>query len=325
MFASFIRDRGAQLRDQLSALQVRRPLVPLGVAALITALAVVSALRLRVMTGFEALLPESRASVQELKRVAARTSGVSTLFVMLQAGDQTPTSALRQLADALVPRAREARATLGWPRRVRIHEAARFLGPRAGLFLSKAKLESLSQDVEAHHARAVGEASGLLVSIDDAPKPAPLDVAGLRASLAIEGVDPARYPDGYYQSSDGRLVIVLVRSKVPGGDFDRGAKAIARIREVVDRLSPSWFDPQIRVAYSGDLATAVTEYQAINRDLTDVGLVGCLLIAAVVLLYYLRLRTVLCLVASIGVGVAWTFGATEVIVGSLNIAAGFLF
>ncbi|MHB8879255.1 MAG: efflux RND transporter permease subunit, partial [Myxococcaceae bacterium] len=116
-----------------------------------------------------------------------------------------------------------------------------------------------------------------------------------------------------------------VRSKVHGSDFDRGAEALSRIRAVVDRVNPAGFDPGIRVGYSGDLQTAVSEYQAVNEDLTDVGLLGCLLIGGVVLLYYLRLRTVVIMLLTIGVGVAWTFGATELAVGHLNVATGFLF
>jgi len=45
------------------------------------ALSVVLAVRLKLLTGFDALLPDSRPSVLELHRVEKRTSSVSTLFV----------------------------------------------------------------------------------------------------------------------------------------------------------------------------------------------------------------------------------------------------
>ena len=60
-----------QRKSTLSTLQVRHPATLLIVAGLLTLLAVGYALRLRVLTGFESLLPESRPSVQELKRVAS--------------------------------------------------------------------------------------------------------------------------------------------------------------------------------------------------------------------------------------------------------------
>ncbi len=316
----------SKLGERLSGLQVRRPGVPLVVAGLITAVALAYAAKLRVQTGFESLLPESRASVQELRRVAALTSGVSTLFVVLEAGERTPVSALRATADALVPELKKLGPPWVGEAESGVHEAVRFLGPRAGLFLSKDRLEALRDDVEARYSRAVGEATGLFVNLDDEPaKAEPLDFASLRDRLRIEDADPDQYPDGYYQSRDGKTLVVLVRSKIHGSDFDRGAEAIRLVREVVERVNPARFDPGITVGYSGDLATAVSEYQAINRDLTDVGLLGAALITAVVLLYYLRLRTVAVMLVTIGVGVAWTFGATMLTVGRLNIATGFLF
>ena len=86
----------------LARMQVRHPLAVLGCMGAITVVAVWLAFGLEVRTGFESLLPDDRPSVQELKRVAARTAGVSTLFVVLQGGQGTPVSALRKAADELV-------------------------------------------------------------------------------------------------------------------------------------------------------------------------------------------------------------------------------
>jgi uncharacterized membrane protein YdfJ with MMPL/SSD domain len=45
----------------------------------------------------------------------------------------------------------------------------------------------------------------------------------------------------------------------------------------------------------------------------------------VVFLYYLRIRTLIAMLITIGVGVAWTFGVTQLAIGHLNMATGFLF
>lgn len=294
------------------------------VAGAITVIALYCAGKLRVETGFEALLPESRASVHELKRVAALTAGVSTAFVVLEGGPATPVSALRAAGDALVPELEKLGPPWVGHAESGVHEAALFLGPRAGMYLSLPRLEKLHADVESRYARGVGAATGLFVDLDDEPTN-PADINSLRDSLRIDGADPDRYPDGYYQSRDGHTLIVLVRSKIQSGDFDRGAEALRRMAEVVARVNPARFDPAIRTGFAGDLKTSVAEYQAVNRDLTDVGILGALLIFAIVFLYYLRLRTVAMMVVTIGVGVAWTFGVTYLTVGHLNVATGFLF
>ncbi len=316
--------------EWLTALQLRRPLVPLVIAALVTVLALVSALRLTLQTGFESLLPESRASVKELKRVAALTNGVSTVFIVLEGGEHTPVSALRAAVDALVPELERLGSPWVGHAETGVHDAVRFLSPRAGLFLSTEKLQSLRDDIETKYAKAIGEASGLLVDLDDGAAdggtpPATLDMNELRARLRIEGADPDRYPDGYYQSKDGHTLVVLVRSQVNGADFSNASQVMQKVREVVARVNPAHFDAGIRVGSAGDLESAVAEYIAINQDLTDVGIVGALMIAAVVLLYYMRFRMVALMLLTIGVGVSWSFGLTELLVGHLNIATGFLF
>src|SRR5262249_32753221 len=88
---------------------------------------------------------------------------------------------------------------------------------------------------------------------------------------------------------------------------------------------PKSFDPSIKYGLTGDLAIGIAEYRAINEDLTDVGIAGAIFILSVVLLYYLRLRTVFAMILTIGVGLAWTFGVTQLALGHLNLATGFLF
>lgn len=317
--------------DWLTSWQVRKPWLFIATALALTAVSTVLALRLRLMTGFESLLPESRASVKELKRVTALTTGVSTVFVVLEGDEKTPVTALRAAADALVPELEKIGPPWVGHAETGVHEGIRYLSPRAGLFLSQEKLEALKADVDTRYAQAVGEASGLLVNLDDdealdgGADTKTIDFGTLRESLRIEGADPDRYPDGYYQSQDGRSVIVLVRSKVPNGDFDQGSEVLRRIRAVVSGMNLTRFDPAMTVGYAGDLETGVTEFEAINRDLTDVGIAGGLMIAGVVLFYYLRARMVVLLLVTIGIGVSWTFGMTQLTIGRLNIATGFLF
>jgi len=313
----------APLLDRLAALQVQRPLVPLVVAAVLAAISAVLALRLTVATGFEALLPERRSSVQELDRVAKRTNGVSSLFVVLEGGPGTAPEALRRAGDALVPEI--ARIGPPWVGSAEdgLHEAHRFLLPRAGLYADKGELERLRDDVGARYAYEVEEAMG--TRLDDGDPPPPIGVERARSLFRGAEAEAARYPDGYYQSRDGEVLVVAVRSKVLGTDLARGLEAIRRVREAVERVGLARFDPEIRYGLTGDLVSGNAEYAAIHRDLTEVGVVGSALIAAVVFVFYLRLRTLLAMLGAIGVGVAWTFGVTELAVGRLNMATGFLF
>jgi uncharacterized protein len=311
-----------ELAYRLADLQVRQPWIPLSIAGLLTVVALLFAAKLRVLTGFESLLPENRPSVIELNRVAAKTAGVSTLFILLQGGPSTPTPALRKAADALVPEI----AKLGppWVGSVEdgVHEALHYLAPRAALLVDKPKLEKIRDQVEDRYKYEVSKAAGFIV--DDDPPP-PIDVKKIRAEIGFDEERERQFPDGYYQSQDGKIVIVAVRSKVLGSDFKNGTEALRRIREVVDRVNPASFDPGIKYGFAGDLQTGISEYTSINNDLTEVGYFGAVMITGVVFLYYLRFRTLFAMLITVGVGVAWTFGFTQIAIGHLNLATGFLF
>src|SRR5262249_3355654 len=137
--------------------------------------------------------------------------------------------------------------------------------------------------------------------------------------------DEKRFPDGYYQSEDGKKLVVAIRSGVLASDLSKGQECVERVRAAVEKVDPKKFDPSVKWGITGDLAIGIAEYKAINKDLTDVGIAGAFLILGVVLLYYLRIRTLIAMMLTIGIGLSWTFGFTEIALGHLNLATGFLF
>lgn len=317
----------------MTELQIVRPRFVLAIALVMTMASLVLALRLRIQPGFEALLPSSRPSVQELERVKARTAGISTVFVVLEGGE---TAALRKAADAVVDEARK----LGHPwvgaAESGPHDALEFLHPRAGLFAESSKLQGLLDDWD----EEVGKATGASLDVDDDDDGETTDAAATQAirgkfnAAALKkrfGVDDESrsklpsFPDGYYQSEDGTVVVVAIRSGILGTDFEGGREALTRIRGAIDAAQLARFHPDLHYGMSGDLVTAIAEFKAINDDLTEVGLIGTLMIVGVVFLYFLRLRMLVAMVLTISIGVSLTFGATQLLIGQLNLATGFLF
>lgn len=306
---------------RLLAFQVQRPYLVLFVVALVTVASVLLALRLEVRTGFESLLPENRKSVQELDRVAARTAGVSTIFVVLEGDD---TAAMRKAADALVPPLKAIGPPLVGAVEDGVHDAVAFMGPRAGLFADRKALEKLRADVDARFEYEVAKATGADLGLDD-EKPPEINAQTIQEQLGLKDEDTKRFPDGYYQSQDGKTLIVAIRAGVLGSDFEKANEALRRVREVVEKVDPKSYHPSIRYGLTGDLVIGLSEYKAINEDLTEVGVTGTVLLVLVVLLYYLRFRTLIAMTLTISIGVAWTFGLTELVIGHLTMATGFLF
>jgi predicted exporter len=311
-----------QLIERLSDLQIRRPWAPLLLGAAITCVLGFCALHLELRTRYDALLPDSQPSVKELRRVEARTASAQTVLILLEGPDR---AALRAMGDAVVVRL----LTLG-PDIVSSAEdgtqATRaFLSPRAGLFLKKEELEQLRKDVWARWDYEVAKESDELLE-DDGP---PVTVEQIEKRIRgnhggdKEGADD--HHDGYYESKDGTGLVVVAHSPIPGGDLDKTGPALARIQAAVAEAKSSRPEfAAVRAGYAGDMATGFIEYDSIRRDLLNVGATGIGLILLAVLLYFMRVRALLVMGITIGVGLIWTLGITQLVIGHLNIATGFL-
>ncbi len=310
-----------KLIDSLSELQIRRPWVPLLGVALVTCVLGLLASRLELRTRYDALLPDSQPSVQELHRVEARTASAQTLLILLEAHDpavlramgNTVAAKLTQLGTDIVSSAEDGT------------QAARaFLTPRAGLFLSVPELEQLREDVFARWDYEVAKEAGEL--LDDSGPPITIEQIEKRFKKKADAAGAAEdHSDGYYARKDGTGLVVVVRSPIAGGDLAKTGPALEKMEAVVAAVKAS--DPsyaQVRVGYAGDMATGFIEYDRIRNDLLGVGAKGIALVLSAVLLYFMRLRALAVMGITIAVGLIWTLGFTEIFIGHLNVATGFL-
>ncbi|MGD0674169.1 MAG: MMPL family transporter [Polyangiaceae bacterium] len=309
----------SSLFGPLARWQVRRPGWLLVAGAALSLVGAALATRLELRTRFDQLLPDHEPSVVELRRLAERTGGQSNVFVVLEGLD---TTALRALGDALVPRLVSIGPPFVASAEDGVHASRAFLEPRAGLFASLTDLQKLRDDLEARWQWEVGEATDS--NLDDDPPPA-ITAAEIKKRFGLDGQDDLRFPDGYYQSKDGRALVVVARASVQPGDLQNARLALARIRATVHDVRAERGDTAIRTGFAGDLVTGLSEYGAVRADLLDVGILGVGLVLAVVLLFFMRLRALVALGLTIAAGLAWTFGATFLAIGHLNVATGFLF
>jgi predicted RND superfamily exporter protein len=297
--------------------QVQRPWQAIALCAVAAALGVVLAARLELRTRFDQLLPESQPSVVELRRLADRTGGQSNVFVVLEGVNDR---ALRTMGDELVAKLRALGPGVVTAAEDGVQSAKAYLEPRAGLFANQADLKKLHDDLEARWQWEVGQETGS--NLDDGDEPAVITAADIRTRLGSTRLEEsARFPDGYFESKDRHALIVVAHTAVAPGDL-RGARAVLdRIRTVVDGVARAG----VRASYAGDLVTGLSEYGAVRSDLVQVGALGVGLVLSVILLFFMRLRALVALGATMAVGLAWTFGATALAIGHLNVATGFLF
>jgi predicted RND superfamily exporter protein len=275
------------------------------------------ATRLELRTRFDQLLPDHQPSVLELRRVQEHVAASQHVFIVLEGGDS---GALRDLGDALVPRLRALGAPWVMSAQDGVQESQGFLRPRAAMFASVEDLQQLNDDVQARWDWEVGRSTDS--NLDDDPPPE-IRADAIRARFGISRQE--RFPEGYFQSTDGRTLVVVARSAVGAGELDRAHEALRRIKGVVHEVATGDRFGGVTVGYAGDLVTALSEYGAVRTDLVSVGARGVGLILAVVFLFFMRVRVLVAMGLTIAVGLAWTFGLTEIVIGHLNVATGFLF
>jgi uncharacterized protein len=300
----------------LERLQRTRPWAVLGVAFVLVLVSGYLALRLELKLRFEQLLPETRPSVIEMARLEANVRAGGHVFVLVEADDPL---AVRAFGDAVVERLRKRQP--GWLTGVSdgVHEAKRFLEPRAGMFVKLGDLQQLRDDIEARWSWEIAKQTG--ASVDDEPAPE-LSWDALKRRYGPP-TEAQRFPDGYFQSKDGKALVVVVDTNIAAGDLPAQEQALAFVQGEVEaeqrrtRLPP-------RVTYAGDLVTGLAEYGAATQDLLRVGTLGIVLVLGVLLLYFRRLAALAVLAISLFSGLVLTFGLTEVFIGHLNVATGFL-
>ena len=304
---------------RLIAIQIRRPALLLLLAVVLTAPAVYLARSLELRTGFESLLPENKASVIEMKRVAEHTAGVSTLAIVMDGKDK---QALQKFGEALLPPLRAMGPEWVGTAEVGIHAERDFLKQRQALYVPVEKLRDLADKVERHFGREVF--GGL---DDDDEKTDDLSKESIEKELGASNQSQSKgpaYVDGYYMNEAATRLIVLVRTPIPPGDLPRSFELQRRAREVIARVNPQAFHPSITAGLTGDIVTSAEQYNVVKNDLATVGIAGITMILLVDFLFFLRLRAVFAMAIAISIGVLWTFGVTRFTIGHLNTASGFL-
>ncbi|MGE5785461.1 MAG: efflux RND transporter permease subunit, partial [Myxococcales bacterium] len=262
---------------------------------------------------------ENKPSVIELKRVAKRTAGISSLAIVI---DGKNTEAMEQFSDALLPPLRALGPNWIGAAENGVHAEREFMKQRQALYLPVQKLRDIHDRIEERYQREI------FGSIDDDDEPQePLTKESIEREFAREAPKQSKgppYRDGYYLNADGTRLVVLARTPVASGDLEHSKQLQQMVRDIIERTNPAAYDASINVGLTGDVVTSAEQYGVVKNDLTTVGVLGVSMIILIDFVFFLKLRAVLTMALAIGMGVLWTFGVTRFAIGHLNTASGFL-
>ena len=308
--------------DRVARAQVRfAPLVAL--LSLLLTLALLSAVRrLELRSDWIELLPRGAPSVRDLRDGQRRVGGLGTLTLMLESRDP---AALRRYARALAPRL-EALPPALRVRRVQwnVGDYQQFVRDHRHLYAPLAELTRARDDLRRRLEYDRASAMPGYINLDDPPETTDALVARARAAMQRVDAESERFPGGFFQHRDGRHLAIFLRVDTQGGDPDLARALIARVRAESAALPRAAFAPDLTLSLAGDLPVALSEHDAIARELVIATLLTIGLCVLAIVGLFRRPRSVLLLGGALLVPVVVTFALARLTVGHLNTSTAFL-
>ena len=291
----------------------RRHRLVLALAALLTLACALLATRLELRTNVAELLPSRDPAVEELHDLSRRIGGTAILQLAIESPDR---AANLRLADAITTKLRALPPDVIEMATFDVRRERQFFLDRKWLYASLADLTALR---DAIHAEIDKQKSPLYVDLSDDETAAQI-VERIKKKAAA--FDP--FPTGYFERSDGRLVVIVARP--PGGLFaERAGERLAHAAEhIIATLKPETFHPQMRVGMTGDVMAQLEERAALESDLVWATAVCVTLVCLVVIVFYGRFRAIPFVGIPALMGVAFAFGCAELLFGYLNASTAFM-
>jgi len=290
--------------------------------------------KLYLKPSFSALLPEKLPSVKQLNKVIAEAGGTGLLLV----GIESPSfQANRDFSDKLV--AEIKKLDDGRIRDIEHHfKETRKYVERFGLFylrvedLSKLRdrlKKEILEKAEKKKDGAFADFLGLEEDVEkkEADKPTEPEVESANELSAT--LDPGiqrilEYPKDYLASSDGKLVVVGLRTAGSSLALGESKKLVADVRAIIDQLDPLKFNKEMTVNFAGNVQRSIDEVETVRRDIVDTAVLLVVLTLTLLYIFFQSLSLVGLLTFNLIVGLAWTLGFAQLSVGYLNTLTAFL-
>jgi predicted RND superfamily exporter protein len=273
-----------------------------------------------VEAGLQELLPRDAPTVRALDQIHDRLGSQSHLTVVVESNDPPANRRfITELAEAL--RQRHIPELLSIQANVKVERS--WLRRRAPLLLPAEKFDTIVGEVESAVAASKKDANPLFISLDDDQEKSTQRWAHVRQVVERETASYDRFQNGFLETSDGHTVVAVLW--LSGSEVDMGpsTRLLSAVETEAARLKPQ-FPPELRVAFTGDVANLIEEHDAILADLSLSSVLVFVLVGLLIVGYFRSPRSVLVVLTGVVPGLLATFAAGRLIVGHLNSNTAFL-
>lgn len=283
-------------------------------AVALTVLAAVLATRLQVNGDLRVLLPTDHAVVRSLEQIESTFGSINTVNVVAKQG--TP-EARHAFTDALEARLQGHRLF----RDVEHGLPTGFFAERALYYLAEDELDELEQRVDAWtHYQLCSKTPDACLTAPDPKAPDELRsfIDDKRAqSHARTGFS------GRYEREGIDAEVMLVHPYEPANRLEVAQEVTVEIRAVAKAVfeepNAPWAGTGMTYNIIGPYTTKADEQATIKRDMLRSGIFAFVGVLAILYLLFRSNRAVLVLLVPLLFGVVWSLGATQLVLGHLNV------
>ena len=297
-----------RLRDRWIAWILAHHRAVLGLALLVTVAAGLLAARLTIESDLRALLPGDHPVIRSLDDLESSFVRLGSVNVLVRGGAPEER---RAFADALAPRLEALPAIDDVEYRLR----SDYFADHALYYLSDEEMADLDERVQAWiHSEACSRDPDMCLGEPDPEAPARLrDFVRAKQGAAL---GRAGFAD-YYERDGIDALVVLAHPIRDSSDLEFSRAITHDTRAVVDQVRAER-GAGLEVSVVGPYAVKADENQTIRRDMVTSGAFALVGVVLVLLVLFRSWRAVFTLLLPLLCGVAWSMGATQLVLGHLN-------
>lgn len=272
-------------------------------------------------TDIEELLPHDARSVVDLQTITRRLESIENLVVLVFADD---VRASRRFVDDLVRELATAPRSVIASVEHRIDREIRFFKQRQALFMDLPDLDAVHAYVERRleYERALFNPLNIF-SGEDLHEPR-LDLDSMKRRYAADLSSYDRFPDGYYATPDEKIRAVMIYLPGKTSGIAQSTALKDTVAAAIAKLDPARYSAGLTVAYTGGVQDSLEEHHALIADLGVSSVIVIVCVGLALLAFFRVFRATFALLASLFIGVFWTFGISYGAVGYLNANSAFL-
>lgn len=276
---------------------------------------------LALKSSLKELLPQNYESVVQLDRMLGKVGGISVLTVTVESPN---VAANERFVDDLTASLNElpkdeVRYVISKVDKIREFYEDNFIH-----YINVPDLEKLYGRVKKLVDYEKLKRTPFYFDLGVEESPVTLNVDDIRERNEKNVKMPLAVWGDYTGGEDGQFLILMVRPQGAAIAVDQARALIEKVRGIVAGLDPASYDPALDVGYCGNLVSTVEEYDTLKHDMLSTAGLCILLVCGVIVLYFLRLRIVTFLGATLLIGIAFTFALTKLAIGYLNAQTAFL-